>query len=81
MTVLYNVAAGATVYKIKKIDYIALYRKQLIIKYIYTESKVDNKGTQSLTETAHRRDSSGQVAETCLDYEVPHRRDANVKEK
>jgi hypothetical protein len=47
MTVLYNVVGAATVYKIKKIDYIALQCKYLIIKYIYTESKVDNKGTES----------------------------------
>jgi len=56
MTVLYNVVGAATVYKrvkpatvykIKKIDYITLQCKYLIIKYIYTESKVDNKGTES----------------------------------
>ena len=42
-----DIVEAATVYKIKKIDYIALQCKQLIIKYIYTESKVGNKGTQS----------------------------------
>ena len=47
MTVLYNVVGAATVYKIVKKKHITLYRKYLIIKYIYTEAKVDNKGTQS----------------------------------
>lgn len=42
-----NVVGAATVYKIVKKDYIALQCKLLIIKYIYTESKVDNKGTQT----------------------------------
>ena len=59
MTVLYNVVGAATVYKIVKKKHITLYRKYLIIKYIYTESKVDNKGTESVTESAHRRDYSG----------------------
>ena len=47
MTVLYNVVGAATVYKIVKKKHSTLYRKYLIIKYIYTEAKVDNKGTQS----------------------------------
>ena len=46
-----NVVGASIAYKIVKIDYIALQCKYLIIKYIYTESKVDNKGTQSLTES------------------------------
>jgi hypothetical protein len=44
---LCDVVGAATVYKIVKKDYIALQCKYLNLKYIYTESKVDNKGTQS----------------------------------
>ena len=43
---LCNVVGASIAYKIKKIDYIALQCKLLIIKYIYTEANVDNKGTQ-----------------------------------
>jgi hypothetical protein len=42
-----DVAEAATVYKIVKKDYIALQCKYLNIKYIYTEHRIDNKGTQS----------------------------------
>jgi hypothetical protein len=72
MTVLYNVVGTATVYKrvkpatvykIKKIDYIALQCKYLIIKYIYTEHRIDNKGDTvvdwTVVESAHRRDYVG----------------------
>ena len=46
-----------------KIDYIALQCKYLIIKYIYTEHRIDNKGDTvvdwTVVESAHRRDYVG----------------------
>jgi len=48
--VLCDVVGAATVYKIVKKKHITLYRKYLIIKYIYTEHRIDNKGTQSVPE-------------------------------
>jgi hypothetical protein len=53
MTMLYNVVGAATVYKrvkpatvykIKKIDYIALQCKLLIVLTIINRDRVDNKG-------------------------------------
>ncbi len=42
-------------YKIVKIDYIALQCKSLITKEEINRDRVDNKGTQSLVESAHHR--------------------------
>jgi hypothetical protein len=53
-----NVGA-ATVYKIVKKDYIALQCKLLIVLTIINRDRVDNKGTQSMMESAHRRDYVG----------------------
>ena len=50
-----DVVGAATVYKIVKKDYIALQCKYLNIKYIYTEHRIDNKGTQSRMESAHTK--------------------------
>jgi hypothetical protein len=47
MTVLYNVVGAATVYKIEKIDYVALQCKYLIVLTIINRDRVDNKGTES----------------------------------
>ena len=59
MTVLCNVVGAATVYKIVKKDYIALQCKLLIVLTIINRDRVDNKGTQSMMESAHRRDYVG----------------------
>ena len=39
-----NVVGASIAHKIVKIDYIALQCNSLIIKYIYTESKIDRNG-------------------------------------
>jgi hypothetical protein len=54
-----DVAEAATVYKIVKKDYIALQCKLLIVLTIINRDRVVNKGTQSMTESAHRRDYVG----------------------
>lgn len=51
-----DVVGASIAYKIVKKDYIALQCKSLIIKYIYTEHRIDRKGTDSIAESAHRRD-------------------------
>jgi hypothetical protein len=56
---LCDVVGAATVYKIVKKDYIALQCKLLIVLTIINRDRVDNKGTQSMTESAHRRDYVG----------------------
>lgn len=59
-----NVVGASIVHKIVKKDYIALQCKSLIIKYIYTEHRIDRNGTDSIAESAHRRDCEAEVAET-----------------
>jgi hypothetical protein len=56
---LCDVVGAATVYKIVKKDYIALQCKLLIVLIIINRDRVVNKGTQSMTESAHRRDYVG----------------------
>lgn len=51
-----DVVGASIVHKIVKKDYIALQCKSLIIKYIYTEHRIDRNGTDSIAESAHRRD-------------------------
>jgi len=51
-----DVVGASIVHKIVKKDYIALQCKSLIIKYIYKEPRIDRKGTDSIAESAHRRD-------------------------
>jgi len=50
MTVLCDVGGAATVYKIVKIDYIALQCKSLKNNKEINRDRVDNKGTQSVPE-------------------------------
>ena len=52
----WNIVGATTVYKIVKKDYIALQCKSLKLKEEINRDRVDNKGTQSRTESAHRRD-------------------------
>ena len=47
---LCNIVGAATVYKIVKKDYIALQCKSLKLKEEINRDRVDNKGTQSVTE-------------------------------
>ncbi len=47
---VYKKVKPATVYKIVKKDYIALQCKLLIVLTIINRDRVDNKGTQSMTE-------------------------------
>lgn len=55
-----DVVGASIAYKIVKIDYIALQCKSLIIKYIYTEHRIDRKGTDSIAESAHTKWSAKQ---------------------
>jgi len=47
LAVLCNIVGATTVYKIEKIDYIALQCKSLKLKEEINRDRVDNKGTQS----------------------------------
>ena len=55
LVVLCDVVGAATVYKIVKKDYIALQCKSLKLKEEINRDRVDNKGTESRTESAHTK--------------------------
>ena len=52
---LCNIVGAATAYKIVKKDYIALQCKSLKLKEEINRDRVDNKGTQSMSELAHTK--------------------------
>ena len=56
MAVMCDVVGASIAYKIVKKDYIALQCKSLIIKTILHCIKVAINGTDSIAESAHRRD-------------------------
>jgi hypothetical protein len=68
LPVLCDVVGASIVHKIVKIAYIALQCKLLIVKYIYTEHRIDRKGTDSIAESAHTKWSrmSGSGAQASL---------------
>jgi len=55
LAVLCNVVGAATVYKIVKKDYIAVQCKSLKLNEEINRDRVDNKGTQSVPESAHTK--------------------------
>lgn len=50
-----NVVGASIAHKIVKIDYTALQCKSLIIKYIYTEHRIDRNGDTVKAESAHTK--------------------------
>lgn len=63
-----DVVGASIAHKIVKIDYIALQCKSLIIKYIYTEHRIDRNGDGiGAPKGLRSRDSGDHIA-----YGVPH---------
>lgn len=69
---LCNVVGASIVYKIVKMNNIALQCKSLIVLLIIIGDRVDRNGDTVKAESAHRRDCVAEVAETNIDYGVPH---------